>query len=27
LFAEKQWFDLSCESENWEGVTFILKFN
>lgn len=27
LFAEKQWFDLSCESEKWKWVAFILKFN
>ena len=27
LFAEKQWFDLFCESEKWKWVVFILKFN
>jgi signal transduction histidine kinase len=27
LFAEKQWFDLFCESEKWKWVAFILKFN
>lgn len=27
LFAEKQEFDLTCESEEWKGTTFILKFN
>ena len=27
LFAEKQWFEIWCESEKWKWVTFILKFN
>jgi hypothetical protein len=26
LFAEKQGFELYCESEEWKWVTFILKF-
>jgi K+-sensing histidine kinase KdpD len=27
LFATKQWFDLRCESEKWNWVSFILDFN